>query len=55
MQTRSIPNSKWNSNKPTHSVLCEKQLVDRRGIGRNPMDDLTGLDWTDLDWDRTSA
>ncbi|KAF2609206.1 hypothetical protein F2Q68_00043101 [Brassica cretica] len=53
--TRSIPNSKWNSNKPTHSVLCEKQLVDRRGIGRNPMDDLTGLDWTDLDWDRTSA
>ncbi|KAF3521323.1 hypothetical protein F2Q69_00046055 [Brassica cretica] len=47
-QTRSIPNSKWNSNKPTHSVLCEKQLVDRRGLGRNPMDDLAGLDWTGL-------
>ncbi|KAF3521322.1 hypothetical protein F2Q69_00046057 [Brassica cretica] len=38
----------WNSNKPTHSVLCEKQLVDRRGLGRNPVDDLTGLDWTGL-------
>ncbi|KAG5384940.1 hypothetical protein IGI04_036410 [Brassica rapa subsp. trilocularis] len=30
--------------KPTHSVLGEKQLVDRRGLGQNPRDALTGLD-----------
>ncbi|KAF3574392.1 hypothetical protein F2Q69_00058866 [Brassica cretica] len=68
--TRSSLSSKWNSNKPTqnyhkfqveftqaptHSVLGEKQLVDWRGLGQNPRDDLTGLDWTDLDLDRTSA
>ncbi|KAG5381151.1 hypothetical protein IGI04_028993, partial [Brassica rapa subsp. trilocularis] len=57
-QTRSTLNSKWNSNKPTHSVLGEKLLVDRRGLGQNPRDALTGLDFdrprqADLDSDRT--
>ena len=55
MQTRSTLNSKWNSNKPTHSVLGDKLLVDRRGLGQNPMDALTGLEWTDLVSDTTLA
>ncbi|KAF2533488.1 hypothetical protein F2Q70_00029320 [Brassica cretica] len=52
---KTTQNSKWNLNKPTHSVLGEKQLVDQRGLGQNPIDDLTGVDWTDLDLDRNSA
>ena len=55
MQTWSILNSKWNSNKPTHSVLGERQLVDRRRLSQNPIDDLTGLDWADIELDITST
>ncbi|KAG5388622.1 hypothetical protein IGI04_030163 [Brassica rapa subsp. trilocularis] len=42
-QTRSTLNSKWNSNKPTHSVLGEKLLSFRVTIVENRRLDGTGL------------
>ncbi|KAF3539417.1 hypothetical protein F2Q69_00022206 [Brassica cretica] len=36
-------------------LFADKQLVDRRRLGQNPIDDMTGVDWTDLVLDTTSA
>ncbi|KAF2585306.1 hypothetical protein F2Q70_00035614 [Brassica cretica] len=47
-QSTSCPNQK-------NLFFADKQLVDRRRLGQNLIDDMTGVDWTDLVLDTTSA